>query len=318
MLNICLLYTTYHSYLWDKISEQNPSEKEILILNFSKRKTKSRKNQKVLFSRSSSSKYKIIKECIKIAATCKIKKFKLTIPHPDHLLGNFLFFNKNVKEITLIEDGILNYYKNPNRDPGILTRQKKRQRITLLTPFRYQAYSGHLSGIDSLPPKTIKGYFHDPELIVEKSKFKEIKKIHTDKESKNQKKEKTLIIIEQPLESFLSKELALQLREKARKLIEGNFSEIYTKKHPEHLDSIQTITQQTKETALDNSLPIEEQIGIINPSHVIGFTSTALINIKRANKETTCISIGLNEILKENKNISNLKQLFEKSGVEIH
>lgn len=317
MINICLLYTTYHSYIWDKIQEKHPATQKIVVLNFSKRRTKERPNVIVKIDRSRDSKIKVLAESLKIATISKFKKYNLTLPHPDHLLGNTLFFNKNATKITWIEDGILNYYSTQKLDKTLTKRQKKRALLTHFTPFRYKKFKGHLSGIHATLTKNTAGWFHTPDKVVDKNLFNELFTIPQNNQNTTQTNRRLALLIEQPLEKFLSKELANQIRKRTKKILENNYELVIIKKHPEHINTATTNIRNEINTPINPSLPIEEQIGLINPSDVLSFCSTALINIKKSHQNIRCIAIGLNEIRDENPNLIGLTEIFKDSGVEI-
>lgn len=312
---ICLLYTTYHSFIWDLISEQFDHQ-NLVVVNFSKRKIKSNTTNKII-ERTQTNKASFLLACLAIASASKFKRFNLVLPHPDHLLGNTLFFSKNAKNITLLEDGILNYY-NYERAMSIEKQSIKRKRLTSLTPFRYKLYSGHHSGVDDCPTPNLSGWFTDPDKIIKKEKFSSLNKINfpacTDEKTQSNG---TAILLEQPLEKFLNATTAHEIRKKTISFIENNFQKVIIKPHPEH-SSIGMKLQNEVDFYFDKNIPIEEIILNINPDAVISYCSTALINISKISRSTRCIAIGINEISKELPETIKVKELFIENKVEIH
>ncbi|MCU1729592.1 alpha-2,8-polysialyltransferase family protein [Pseudomonas sp. 7P_10.2_Bac1] len=313
--SICLLYTTYHSFLWDLISKEI-DHKHLTVINFSKRPLNNSLKSKII-ERTKTSKINFIITCLAIALKAKTSKYNLTLPHPDHLLGNTLFFNKNALSITLLEDGILNYY-HYKRAYAIAKKSEKRKKITQLTPFKYNLYSGHLSGVDDCPTSELHGWFTDPEQIINKEKFKSTKKIQLPSSSTEiQESNNTVILLDQPLEKFLSAETAKAIREKAKNFIEKNFKEVIIKPHPEHASTEEKIANEVS-FSFEPNIPIEEVILRIEPSAAISFCSTALINISKISSNTQCIAIGINEIVSELPDTQQIKELFLKNNIKIH
>ncbi|SDH58800.1 polysialyltransferase family glycosyltransferase [Pseudomonas panipatensis] len=308
---ICLLYTNYHSLLWDSIANQIDC-KNITTINFSKRKTKSAKC--ITIERSEKSKIAFLLICMKVAITAKFKKYNLFIPHPDHLLGNTLFFGRNAKRITIIEDGVLNYYDN-KRNKEIDRISRKRRHITMFTPFQYKAYSGHLSGIDAHPPKRLYGWFTSPEDLFKRNVFKETYKIPTTNLSKETHQKYEAFFIDQPIENFLNQKTAKALREKAKKYMEENFNIVFFKSHPESKSKSIEIRNKVEEKE-SNLLTAEELIMKYNPDHIISYCSTSLLNSRRLLPNSKITSIGIDEITNENKELQKIKILFEKNNIE--
>lgn len=312
---ICLLYTTYHSFLWDLISDKI-HHKNLAVVNFSKRKIKNNSNFKII-ERTERNKTSFVFTCLAIALKFKFKKFDLFLPHPDHLLGNTLFFSKTVNHITILEDGILNYY-NYERADAIEKIAKKRRLITWLTPFRYKLYTGHHSGIDSFPTSSISGWFTAPEKIIKKEKFRHLNKINFPVQTHEKNNTSGLVIVlDQPLEKFISASTALNIREKTILFVENNFKNTIVKAHPEHESNSMSIKNELP-FHFDSSTPIEEIILTINPEAVVSFCSTALINISKISQNIRCIAIGIDEISKEVPGTIKIKNIFSENNIEIY
>jgi hypothetical protein len=312
---ICLLYTTYHSFLWDLISH-DIDQSNLVVLNFSQRPLNNIIKNKVI-ERSKTNKIKFLLACLAIASKSKFHKYNLILPHPDHLLGNTLFFNKNAQSISLLEDGILNYY-NYKQAHAIAKKSEQRRKLTRFTPFSYTIYTGHLSGVDNCPTPELYGWFTDPEQIIKKSKFKHLNKINLPASSEQPANlNNTVLLLEQPLEKFLNETTAQFIRSKTKKFIEENFSEVIIKPHPQHTSTDSNIKNKV-DFSFESNIPIEEIILKINPAAVISFCSTALINISKISSNTKCISIGINEITNELPDVQKIKDLFLKNNIELH
>lgn len=308
---ICLLYTAYHSFIWDLIRENYPT-KETITINFSKRLTK-KPNQTI--ERSRLSNIEFLRKCVGIAIESKFIEYNLILPHPDHLLGNFLFFGKRLKKLTILEDGILNYY-NYQASGEIKKKAQKRRLITFLSPFRYKFYHGHHSGIEVHNKKEIYGWFSDPESVVHKEKFKSIKKI----DFKNSlplspSTQSHAILLDQPLETFLSKELAQKIRNRSTDYLTKNFPLITIKPHPQHKTTY--IPANSKLLHQEQYATIEEIIAIHQPIAVISYCSSALLNIKKIFPDIKCVSIGMKEITEEKPILSKILNLYKTNDIEI-
>ena len=314
-MTICLLYTTYHSFIWDLISDQF-DQQNLVVVNFSQRKTKTNAATHTI-ERTQTNKASFLLTCLAIATKTKFKKFNLILPHPDHLLGNTLFFNKNANNITLLEDGILNYY-NYERAMSIEKIALKRKRITYLTPFRYTLYNGHHSGVDDCPTPNLSGWFTEPEKIFKKERFTSLNRIIFPLCSVTNKQQTcTALLLEQPLEKFLNATTAAKIRKKTIEYLESNFKKVIVKPHPEH-SSIDMKIQNKEAFHFESNIPIEEIIHNIKPDAVISYCSTALINIANISKSTQCIAIGINEIVTELPTTIKIKDLFIQNNIEIY
>ncbi|MCY1275181.1 hypothetical protein D9M70_238170 [compost metagenome] len=312
---LCLLYTTYHSFLWDTISREI-NQPNITIINFSKRPLKIKSSANKTIERSRETKISFLIKCLKIASKAKFSPYNLFIPHPDHLLGNTLFFNKNAKNITIIEDGILNYY-DYEASAEIKKTSKKRRLITYLTPFRYNTYTGHHSGIDSVPPRYLSGWFSNPEKIIKKENYSKINKIKfPEQKSKDHELYEKAVFLDQPIEKFLPPSKAKALRESSIAFLEKSFQEVTVKAHPEHDQETLPIKNRSIYIFPPNT-PIEEIICETQPIAIISYCSTALINSALISPRTRCISIGINIITEEIPTTSSIRNLFKEVGVEI-
>lgn len=314
-LTICLLYTTYHSFVWDCIGGEIDGD-EILVINFSKRPLIKRNANSRVIDRCKETKTAFLLKCIKIALRSKFLKYDLLLAHPDHLLGNTLFFGKNVKKITFIEDGILNYY-DYTKSQAIQTRAIKRKWLTCFSPFQYYLYNGHHSGIDDCNAVEVSGWFSDPDNIVRKEKFKSVRKINFPLLiRKETNRNLAALFIDQPIEHFLSRELAMAIRQKSIKYLEENFKEVMIKNHPEHHASGLAIKNSFAPN-FNQNMPVEELIFEICPDVVISYCSTALINISKISPSTQCVSIGMEEIVQEMPALIKVKKLFEFNRVSV-
>lgn len=297
------------------MSEQ-VAHKNLTVVNFSNRKIKENKNHKVI-ERAADNKIIFLFKCLTIAAKSKLKIFNLILPHPDHLLGNTLFFSNNVKKVTLLEDGILNYY-NYERTLNAAKIGIKRRRITYLTPFRYKIYSGHHSGIDDCSHALLSGWFTDPENIIKKERFSSITKINFPTIALPLgRNNRTAILLDQPLEKFLSAATANAIRKKTIAFVEENFEKVIIKPHPQHT-SISMKISNVIPFDFEQNAPIEETILSIQPAAVVSYCSTALINISKISSSTQCVAIGINEIIAELPAAIEIKELLMKNKVEIY
>lgn len=315
MKTICLLYTTYHSYVFE-IMQEKLILKNLLVLNFSSRALKFDDQRIKIIERKNVFKLTFLLKCLWIAAYSKLFKYDLIIPHPDHLLGNILFFGNKVKNITLLEDGILNYYRYI-KSGEIEKKALLRKKLLMFTPFKYNLYEGHHSGIESMPPGKINGVFSDPSSIYHAELFNKIIKIDFSSNSNaKEKKQPYVIFLDQPIEIFLSANTSKKLRKSASAYIRENFNEVLYKSHPQHKQTPYDFGIKT--TILDNnSIPIEELIYQLNPMAVVSFCSTALVTISMISNDIECISIGINEMIPSAPTLTTVKKLFELHHVKL-
>ena len=207
------------------------------------------------------------------------------IPHPGNILSNYLFFSRaSGSRLYLYEDGILNYYDATARNPFV-GRFKKI--IAWLGGMRYHEYSGHLAGYDA---GVFDGAFLSrPNLAVRKSRLGEV--FHLPPVAKP-------IVPTPGVILFLDQNVADCLTEAEReKYLAEMFSvfpaDEYSYFYKSHHDfSSPASTLMRGLTAEQSLLPAEVVVGVLKPSHVISFYSSALINIKMSNPGVECVSLA--------------------------
>lgn len=311
-LKIYLLYTNYHSLLWEPIIQESTNINSITI-NLSKRKLK--KKYGTIIERSENGKLKFILLCLKVAILAKIKKYELYLPHPDHLLGNNLFFNKNATNITLIEDGILNYYEN--RIESSKNRSSKlAKKLSIITPFKYKEYTGHLSGIDAKPPHSLDGLFIEPESVVRPEQFSNLTKIPLPNIEEYKSPGIEILLIDQPIEKFLTEELAKNLREKTLELLNSK-SRVLIKPHPESTNTNTVHTIKNATIFKNTNITAEELILSTRPRTIISYCSTSLLNAARLLPNSEIISIGMLEIEKELPETRHITRIFKEKNITL-
>jgi len=240
----------------------------------------------------------------------------ICLPHPDHLLGNFLFFHPRVSRRFIYEDGLLNYYDAvPSKK--VRKRMRARHRFGWLFGLPYRLYTGLLSGVDE--------QFYDgaflcfPAKAVKKDRLGELIEIvryKNDKECANLND--TVLFLDQDIETLVSPEAATALRRAMTNLLADlNGTVIYKP----HYDITEQTVQLSSYEALPGGMcaqPAELLITQLRPKAVVSFVSSALINIKSICPEIRCISVGSNEVqvfieCEE----TSLDTLFESFGVEV-
>ena len=158
----------------------------------------------------------------------------------------------------------------------------------------------------------------DPDNVIKKERFSSITKIYFPTNATPLGRDnRTAILLDQPLEKFLTAATANTIRKKTIAFVEQNFQRVIIKPHPQH-DSISMEVSNVIPFDFEQNTPIEETIIRIQPVAVVSYCSTALINISKISSSTQCISIGINEIIAELPAAIEIKELLMKNKVEIH
>ena len=241
-----------------------------------------------------------------IARGCALDVY---MPHPGHILSNYLFFASIPgKRIFIYEDGLLNYYDADVKNSFV---GKAKRLLARVGGLRYRDYTGHLAGYDA---GSYDGAFLSmPDKAVRKDRLGILQRLNF--EPRVLALKRNIILF---LDQDVSSRMSLKERENsiARMLLAFPANEYiyYYKPHHDHTsqlsDAMQTLGPELR------SLPAEMLIERLRPSHVISFFSSALINIKHGWPQVECVSLAAAQVLiTRDGKPSSLRELFQDVGV---
>lgn len=231
------------------------------------------------------------------------------IPHPGHIMSNYLFFgNIPGRRLYLYEDGLLNYCDVAQPNPFVNTTKRLLARIGGLP---YRDYIGHIAGYDA---GSYDGAFlSTPEQAVRKECLGEVHRLLFPVEKLEV--ERNLILF---LDQNVSSRMSATAQEECINAMfaaypKGSYQYFY-KPHHDHASHLAAIMDPL-DSHLRN-LPAELVIERLRPSHVVSFFSSALVNIKRSWPQIHCVSLAADHItISRNGTPSSLRDLFEGMGV---
>jgi len=205
-------------------------------------------------------------------------KIDILLPHPEQLLSNLFFYSDNIRNRYIYEDGLMNYV-DVKLTGLILRRANKRKKLSYILFYKYNLVNGYLSGCED---KKIKGIFVQyPELIYKSYAHGTLNKITIEGESYSGGSE-SVLFIDQDIESYYGYEIANSLRLKLYNSL-SNQELVYVKRHHDYFSKPSSqIKQPHNFTEINESLrslTAEDIVGIIKPNLVVGFFSSALMNI---------------------------------------
>jgi len=233
-----------------------------------------------------------------------VDEISLYLPHPSHLIGNFLFFHKKTTNTYIYEDGILNYYDAKARDINSLQIAAS----TLLN-IRYKKFQGHLSGIHAKKVQAI--YLSRPEQSIFLPNHTEVQKL-TFKSMENYVPDDVLLFLDQNTDQQLTPEQRSSAIATVQSIAAKHQLRIITKSHHDQAKS-----QSSDGSTLSPNEPAELTIRRVKPRIVASFFSSALINIKQIEPEIRCISLASRHITVDiNEAPASLSHIFEGAGVE--
>ncbi|PLW70250.1 polysialyltransferase family glycosyltransferase [Pseudohalioglobus lutimaris] len=245
----------------------------------------------------------------------RYRRVSICLPHPDHLLGNFLFFHPQVDERCIFEDGILNYYDavlTENQLRGMMFRH----RFGWLIGLKYTLYEGFLSGIDAR--QYDRAFVSYPEKMVRRESYGEVFTINRYHRSGEQwRSSGVILMLDQNIELLLDATDADKLRKKMARVVEQISGEVLIKPHYD-MRNRQEPPTETWVAAEYRSQPAELIIDEIKPKAVVSFCSSALINIKELYPEVQCVAVGANYLPVQIDGVSKtIADIFSGLGIEV-
>lgn len=232
------------------------------------------------------------------------------MPHPGHILSNYLFFASIPgKRIYIYEDGLLNYY---DADVNNAFVGKAKRLLARVGGLRYRDYTGHLAGYDV---GSYDGAFLSmPDKAVRQDRLGTLHRLSFETQTLSLKNN-TILFLDQDVSSRMS----LENREHCISVMLSEYppSEYiyHYKPHHDHASGLSTTMQPLAPEM--RSLPAEMLIERLRPSHVISFFSSALINIKHGWPNVDCVSLAASQIpITRNGKQSSLQEVFQENGVK--
>ena len=311
--SIFIGFTPYHSYVSSKIIDQLDNSKVYCAFTKSWPKTQKQYNRLGLPIQQPVPGNNILLTFHLSYLLYKITTTKqavdIYIPHPGHILSNYLFFSDIPnKRIFIYEDGLSNYIDASSHNPFI---GKLKLTLARLCGLQYREYSGHLAGYDA--GSYDGAYLSMPDKAVSKDRLGTLHRLSFETQA-FASKHNTILFLDQDVSSRMSAEardccIAAMLAAYPP----GKY--IYHYKPHHDYSSRLSETMQPLDPKLRN-LPAEILIERFRPSHVISFFSSALVNIKSGWPQVECVSLAANQIvISRNGKPSLLHELFQEMGV---
>lgn len=243
-------------------------------------------------------------------------------PHPFHTLSNYLLLSVDGVEKNIYQDGILNYYDamTPRMSAAPLLGRRLR---AVLIGLPYRKYSGHPSGIESFQAHS--GYFTHPEKIVLRGSFSRVCKLrgnaHSGTWNDQQGSEDVTLFLDQPIERNLHVEHARKVRAAAETFTEELGMPVLYKPHHDQGGTNSMRSSWNAVSSDQERVPAEIFARAKNIRNVVGFFSSALVNIRMQNPSVGCYAVGANavpiQIDGRHSNLGSLLSGFDVTSVDI-
>lgn len=236
------------------------------------------------------------------------------ISHALHPAANYLMFSKAIAHRHIMPEGMLNYCQR-FIDLKLTIHMLMRKFACASIGFPYKTYRGHVSGHETGLYDS--AFYFRKECFVTTGKVNhEIQLTKVEERSCNKK---TLMILDQDIESLLPGNLSLKMRKTLDDYIDQqNFDAIYYKPHYTKNAGNRCIKNKDKLIILDKNIPAEIYITKIYPTHIISFFSSALLHAKLINPSIHSIAIypELAAVALRNK-VQGVDEVMRDFGVEI-
>lgn len=247
-----------------------------------------------------------------------IKKYpnvSFYIPHPMHIITNYIVFSIKNRSINLIPDGILNYYDYPSYKYRKQMLCKKA--FAFLLRINYKLFNGHFTAYDVVNYEKIytiykKGMITIGENIVE-IKLK----------SKKQNNSLFCLILGSPIDQKkISTYLSIVKEEIA--ILSNKKMTIFYKYHPSEKENnkLKLLLSENNISILNSKEPIESLCDDF--AIIIAPASSSLINLKLIyHSQIDCISYmpskKINQLFNINEDVQkNLRDVFKRIGVIVY
>lgn len=242
----------------------------------------------------------------------KYRKCIIFLCHPWHIPTNYALFSLPHEEAYLIPDGLLNY-RDTQMEGWRYRKMIIKVLLGFLTGLPYHSYRGHLTAYEKNKYNGV--YTFNPNGLRTLSGSTYTLEIPTNLQPCSNKK--SILILEQPIESLLSDEEVIILRRGLWNYIDnGNFDSILFKSHPSGYIQKPPSGLKKKVEIINSVMPVEMLIERLQVSEVISYCSSALITIADLYPTIQCIAVGFNLIAKKHK-IDYLSELFKNRKVRM-
>lgn len=207
------------------------------------------------------------------------------LPHPEHVIANYFFYNNKINHRYIYEDGLMNYLK-VELSGGNLVRAKKRKYIALLFMYKYHIVQGYLTGAQE---RVINATFLvNPQYAYLPEKHGEIRKITVGKCTNYTYSEGVVLFIDQDIESVYGFEIGTKYRKKIYEKM-AKHRLVYVKRHHDYMISMNMQTKFSSDwVEIKSNTTAECLVAELKPQYVYGFFSTALVNISLYYNEISC------------------------------
>lgn len=244
----------------------------------------------------------------------RYKHVAVCLSHPDHLIGNYLFFHKKVAQRYIYEDGLLNYY-DAIRSDALEKKARWREKFGWLVGLNCRYYEGLISGVDA---RRYDGAFLSvPEKAAKAERLGDI--VHVSRYSRGKgdyTASNAILFLDQNIETLVSSGVAASLRSAMKDFLAGEEGEVIVKRHYDMVDS-PCHSDGPLVSVADSKLPAEQLIEKLKPCAVVSFMSSALMNIKLLYPEIRSVAVGANQFpLLINGETAHAGDLLEIFGVE--
>lgn len=237
-------------------------------------------------------------------------------PHPYNPLSNYALLSCNPRKKNIFQDGLLNYYDAER----IFTRRELlgRRAISSLLGLPYRKFSGHLSGIEQFSANA--GYFTHPDKIVLKHLFDQINELKMLTAAPVAPSfvggQPVTLFLDQPIELTLDGDRSSRVRSWAQDFANSLGLPVIYKSHHDQGAANSWTPGWQKLSRKMTGMPVELLVGNLNVANVVGFFSSALVNLSNSATNINCYAIGANcAQVSVNGNMTTLSRLMNDLGV---
>lgn len=307
-----ILYTPFHQLMANEIIFHYNLFNQAIVLDYNKNKNN---NFSEIFSYEflgTNKVYKIFKTLLwRFFYKYFIKRYQIKsiiIPHVDGLLTN-LFFQRihqlKYCSLSLFHEGVLSFYKF---DKGTLN---KHSNFSFLFLFKFYNYP-NIFPVENDKIKHVYSPFNKYTVIPKEK----LVKIPLNSFSFKYRADNYALYLGQPLYNYSKSDIDkvhLKIKEFLKK---RNIEYLYIKMHPAQKDNVVQYFSDFQIINIDKENAIETIANEIQPSFVISFNSSALMNLKIANPEVEFVSINTCSNISKPEN--KIYEVFEKYNIKVH
>lgn len=209
------------------------------------------------------------------------------VPHPFNPLSNRAFFHPRASGRFIYQDGLLNYYDALSPLSSFIPRARQIAKAAA-AGLPYQAYAGHLSGVDS---RTISGgFFTHPGRIVRAGRFPMLRQLHFGRGNVGNRPaaDGGTLFLDQPIEEVVDAGVARELRRQTLDYVNRLGGRVYYKPHYSQKDA-RCFDAAWRPVGRElGALPAEWVAPKLGVANVVSFFTSALANVAMSNDAVTC------------------------------